>query len=260
MTCSPRCSPISVAAVAAIAPELKWTAARAVYPPHLQLACSVLYEALGPGEATVTLEHYRRLGGLEAIVGEYLERVLETELSEPAAAIARELLIALVSPADQTRVLGAEAALETTVEAGLAGRHDRGAVLPVLEALRARGLVVWLRAPTGEPGWELVHDSLVPRVLAWLDRRDLARRGALELLRHHVRRSRADRPHLLGADDLREVRSHAGVVEEIDAELARRGGAGVTARALVVPIAAGAPPAVGRGDRGGRRRPDRRRW
>jgi hypothetical protein len=26
---------------------------------------------------------------------------------------------------------------------------------------------------SGEPAWELVHDSLVPRVLAWLDRVDL---------------------------------------------------------------------------------------
>jgi formylglycine-generating enzyme required for sulfatase activity len=217
------------AAVAAVAPELRWTAAHAVYPPHLQLACSVLYESLAPGEAIVTLAHYRRLGGLDAIVGEYLERVLETELSDAATAIARELLLALVSPSDRTRVLRGEAALQDAVGA----RYRREGVVPVLEALRERGLVVRLRSPTGEPGWELVHDSLVPRVLAWLDRRDLARRGAIELLRHHLRRSRPGRPKLLGADDLREVRAHPGIVEELDAELARRGGAPLTAKALV---------------------------
>ncbi|HWU86749.1 MAG TPA: SUMF1/EgtB/PvdO family nonheme iron enzyme [Kofleriaceae bacterium] len=216
-------------AAAAIAPELKWNTEHAVYPPHLQLACSVLYESLGPGEAVITLTHYRRLGGLDAIVGEYLERVLETELPDATTVIARELLVALVNSSDQTRAFRSEAALEDAV----AARHDREAALPVLDTLRARGLVVRLRSPTGEPGWELVHDSLVSRVLAWLDRRDLARRGAIELLRHHLRRSRPGQPKLLGADELRELRGHPGVVEELDAELARRGGTAMTAKALV---------------------------
>ena len=51
----------------------------------------------------------------------------------------------------------------------------------MLEVLRARGLLVRVRDAEGEPGWELVHDSLVPRVLAWIDRRDLDRRRAIEL-------------------------------------------------------------------------------
>ncbi|MDQ3297785.1 MAG: serine/threonine protein kinase, partial [Myxococcota bacterium] len=52
-------------AASAIGPEMGWGGVRAIYPPHLQLACSVLYEALGPGEATLTLAHYRRLGGFD---------------------------------------------------------------------------------------------------------------------------------------------------------------------------------------------------
>jgi hypothetical protein len=134
-----------------------------------------------------------------------------------------------VNPADQTRAFRSEAALEDA----MASRHGRDAVLPVLDALRVRGLVVRLRSPAGEPGWELVHDSLVPRVLAWLDRRDLARRGAIELLRHHLRRSRPGQPNLLVPDELREVGSHPGIIDELDAELSRRGGSAMTARQLV---------------------------
>src|SRR5262249_59991937 len=138
-----------------------------------QLAGSMLCGSPGAGAPRTTRGRCRRLGCLDAIVGEYLERVLETELPDAATAIARELLVALVSPADQTRAFRSEAALEDAV----ASRYDREDVLPVLEALRVRGLVVRLRSPAGEPGWELVHDSLVPRVHAWLDRRDLARRA-----------------------------------------------------------------------------------
>lgn len=203
------------AAVAAIAPEFHWTGEHAAYPPHLQLACSVLYESLGPGEATLGIEHYRRLGGFEAIVGEYLERVLESELPAESIATARWLLLALVTT-NHARAFRSETELIEQATAG-AGVTD------VLETLRARGLVVRLRSSTGDVGWELIHDSVVPRVLAWLDRRDLARRRALELVRHHLRRSRPDAPSLLTADELREVRDHDDAIVELDTEASRRG-------------------------------------
>lgn len=213
------------AAVAAIAAELRWTGEHAVYPPHLQLACSVLYESLAPGEATLNLGHYRRLGGLDTIVGEHLERVLDSELPTTATATARAVLIALVN-ANQTRAFRTEAELAESVSGELE-------VEAVLEALRARGLVVRLRSPTGEPGWELVHDSLVPRVLAWIDRRDLGRRRAIELIRYHLRRSRDDRPSLLGSGELVELRDHLSVVEELETEWKRRGGGPIGPSRLV---------------------------
>jgi formylglycine-generating enzyme required for sulfatase activity len=206
------------AAAAAIAPEMGWDGTPAVYPPHLQLACSVLYEALAPGEAALTLAHYRRLGGLDAIVGEYLDRVLDTELDAGAAAVARDLFLALVTSA-HTRAMRAEAELVDIV----AGHHGVERVLSVLEALRARGLVVRVRAGAGDAGWELVHDSLVPRVLGWIDRRDLARRRAVELVRHHLRRSGDDVPSLLTRAELREVRAHEAALADLDSEWARRG-------------------------------------
>jgi formylglycine-generating enzyme required for sulfatase activity len=103
-------------------------------------------------------------------------------------------------------------------------RHGAARVAGILEVLHARGLVVRLRAAGGEPGWELIHDSLVPRVLGWIDRRDLARRRAVELVRYHLRRSRPDAPSLLNRAELRELRAHPDAVPELEAEWAQRRG------------------------------------
>ena len=199
-------------AAAALAPELGWGDAPAVFPPHLQLACSVLHDALGAGEATLTLDHYKRLGGFEAIVGEHLERVLDIELAGGDDVIARDLFVALVTAAGE-RAMRSEAELVAIASA----KHDSERVLAVLELLRQRGLLVRVRGEA-EPSWELVHDSLVPRVLAWIDRRDLARRRAIELVRYHLRRSQPDAPSLLDRSELRELRAHRGAIAELDAE------------------------------------------
>ncbi|HEX7840543.1 MAG TPA: SUMF1/EgtB/PvdO family nonheme iron enzyme, partial [Kofleriaceae bacterium] len=202
-------------AAAAIGPEMGWGTQPAVFPPHLQLACSALYEALDPGDATLTLAHYQRLGGFDAIVGEHLERVLDTELTQGNDQIARALFVALVT-ASHERAMRSESELIAMV-------GDAERVGAVLELLRARGLVVRVRSDDGEPSWELAHDSLVPRVLAWLDARDLARRRAIELVRYHLRRSHADAPSLLGRGELRELRPHVSAIAELDAEWQRRG-------------------------------------
>ena len=201
-------------AAGAIGPEMGWGTEPAVFPPHLQLACSVLYEELDPGDATLTLAHYKRLGGFDAIVGEHLERVLDTELTDGSDTIARALFVALVT-AGQERAMRPESELIAMV-------GDAERVMVVLEVLRVRGLLVRVRGDDGEPSWELAHDSLVPRVLAWIDARDLARRRAIELVRYHLRRSRADAPSLLGRDELRELGPHVAAIAELDAEWRRR--------------------------------------
>jgi formylglycine-generating enzyme required for sulfatase activity len=208
-------------AAAALGPEMGWGASPAVYPPHLQLACTVLYEALAPGSATLTLAHYRRLGGFDAIVGEYLERVLDTELADGRDVIARDLFVALVTTAHERAMRP-----ETDLISIVGSRHGTHEVRAVLETLRSRGLLVRVRDASGEPGWELVHDSLVPRVLAWIDRRDLDRRRAIELVRYHLRRSRPDAPSLLGRAELRELAPYASAITELDKEWSERGDGG----------------------------------
>ncbi|MGE0395512.1 MAG: SUMF1/EgtB/PvdO family nonheme iron enzyme [Kofleriaceae bacterium] len=204
-------------AAAAIGAAMGWGATPSVYPPHLQLACSVLYEALPEGEVTLTLAHYKKLGGFDAIVGEHLERVLDTELADGRDVIARDLFLALVTSANERAIRS-----ENELLAIASARHAPHEVRAVLETLRVRGLLVRVRDASGEPSWELVHDSLVPRVLAWLDRRDLARRRAVELVRYHVRRSRPEAPSLLGRAELRELAPYADAITELDAEHQKR--------------------------------------
>ncbi|HEX3763242.1 MAG TPA: SUMF1/EgtB/PvdO family nonheme iron enzyme [Kofleriaceae bacterium] len=204
-------------AAGAIGPEMGWGSQPAVFPPHLQLAGSVLCEALDPGDAVITLAHYRRLGGFDAIVGEHLERVLDSELTGGDDRVARALFVALVT-ASHERAMRPESELIAMI-------GDAERVAAVLEVLRARGLVVRVRGDD-EPSWELAHDSLVPRVLAWVDARDLARRRAIELVRYHLRRSRPDAPSLLGSGELRELGPHTSAIAELDAEWQRRGNAG----------------------------------
>ncbi|MFN0253128.1 MAG: protein kinase domain-containing protein [Kofleriaceae bacterium] len=204
-------------AATAIGTAMGWGATPSVYPPHLQLACSVLYEALPAGESTLTLAHYKKLGGFDTIVGEYLERVLDTELADGRDVIARDLFLALVTSANERAIRS-----ENELLAIASARHAPHEIRAVLETLRSRGLLVRVRDASGEPGWELVHDSLVPRVLAWLDRRDLDRRRAIELLRYHVRRSRPEAPSLLGRAELREIAPYEAAITELDAEQGKR--------------------------------------
>jgi formylglycine-generating enzyme required for sulfatase activity len=202
-------------AATAIAAEMRWLAERAIYPPHLQLACSSLYDQLAPAEDVLALRHYEQLGGLDEIVRDYLDRVLETELPAEMLAIARRVLVALVE-ADRTRAVRTYAELAEQL-----GSDVR--LTPLLEALRQRGIIVPLRASNGQPAWELVHDSLVPRVLAWSDRQDVARQRALEIVRHHLRVSRAGHPSLLNAAELRDLAEHKRAIAELDGEYKKRG-------------------------------------
>jgi formylglycine-generating enzyme required for sulfatase activity len=213
-----------VAAAGAMGPELGWGDAPAVFPPHLQLVGAALYDALPDDEPRLTLAHYRALGGFTAVVGEHLERVLETELTPAQGAIAREIFIALVTTAS-SRATRDEAEL-----IALAGGDD-AAVVAVLEVLRAQGLVAPVRG--AEPRWELAHDSLVPRVLGWLDRQDLARRRAMEQVRYHLRRARGGGVSLLSRAELRELELHPGALAELDAEHTRRGGEALRPTELV---------------------------
>jgi formylglycine-generating enzyme required for sulfatase activity len=202
-----------VAAGRQLGAELGWGALEPIYPPHLQLACAVLYDRLPADDATLTLALYQQLGGFDAIVGEHLDRVLDA-LDVTDGAIARDLFLALVTVA-HGRSARSEAELTDALGAGAARMPA------VLEHLRRQGLVVRVRRADGDAVWELIHDSLVPRVQAWIDRRDLSRRRAIELVRYHVRRSQPAAPSLLSRPELRELAPHADAIAALDTEWRR---------------------------------------
>src|SRR5262249_20466783 len=115
--------------------ELGWTDAASVFPPHLQLAGSTLFDALESHDRALTVDHYRRLGGFAVIAAEHLERSLG-ELSLEDRAVARDLFLALVASA-QTRAIRTEADVLETV----GGRHGEANLRRVLHRLEAHRLV-----------------------------------------------------------------------------------------------------------------------
>lgn len=214
-------------AARAIAQTLGWDVRRAVYPPHLQLACAALHDALEPGETEITAAHYARAGGLDAIVGQHFDQVLDAELDRAGAAVARAIFLELVTSAGTRQ---ARAERDITAALAAAGPHSMEHIRHVLDVLRTRGLLAPIRFDGDEPGWELMHDSLVPRVLAWIDRRELGARRAKEIVRYHLHRSTAGARSLLDRRELREVSSHPRALDELDAEYRTRAESALASR------------------------------
>lgn len=206
---------------------LGWGADVIVYPPHLQLAGNTLLGTLGPRETTLTLEHYRQLGGFDAIVGEHLERSL-ARLPTEDRAVARDLFLMLVASA-QTRAIRDEAELLD----GVGALHGEPALRRVLDWLVRNRLVTRRVGVDGAPVWSLAHDTLVPRIEAWLTVHDLDRRRAAEVVRFHLRQSQPDSPAVFGARELRTIARFPGLVDELQAEWARRSGVVWTPRSLL---------------------------
>jgi formylglycine-generating enzyme required for sulfatase activity len=204
-----------------------WGHTSAVYPPHLQLVGAALFSALAPGETELTLAHYERLGRLEAVVGELLERILR-ELSAEDRRIARALFLAFVGSA-QTRVARSEE--ELAHRFGMAMQDP--ALARVLGLLEAHRLLLRRLQADATVIWELMHDSLVPRIEAWLTVQDLDRRRAAELLRFHLRESTPQAPSLLSARQLALVAQFPGLVEELEQEWLRRPAADWTPQRLL---------------------------
>lgn len=207
--------------------ELGWRAEAAIYPPHLQLAGDALVTALAADERELTVDHYQRLGGFEAIVGDSLERILG-ELSASEAEIARALFLALVGVA-QLRAVRSDEELRARV----GERHGDPDVARVLQRLESHRLIARRLGTDGTTAWELVHDSLIPRIERWLTVHDLDRRRAAEGLRFHLRESSAEVPSLLGAGELRRLARFPGLVEELEEEWRRRASAAWTPQRLI---------------------------
>lgn len=202
--------------------ESGWDVASAIYPPHLQLLGAELFSALAPGETELRREHYDRLGGFESIVGESLERILR-ELSTDDRRIARELFLTFVGAA-HTRAARSEDELVAQLEPLPGAAHPFGpaAIASVLARMEAHRLLQRRTRADGVVIWELTHDSLIPRIEAWLTVQDLDRRRAAELLRFHLRESTPQLPSLLSARQLRQLAHFPGLLDELEREWSRR--------------------------------------
>jgi formylglycine-generating enzyme required for sulfatase activity len=189
----------------------------AVYPPHLQMAASILYDSLGTEEQTVTLGHYRRVGGLKGILEQHLKYVLDRYLEPDAARVAHTVAQSLVSPA-RTRL----AVPEAVVRSRALRDNDPAALETALEVLVDLRIIqpVNIRAIRN---LELVHDCLVDPILGWTDKTDLQRRSAKESLRVRLFRSEDGRVQYLDRDELRDIQRFPDVVADLDEEIDHMG-------------------------------------
>jgi hypothetical protein len=131
-----------------------------VEPADLQIVCDALYEDLqAAGGDTFTLPRYRALGGAAQLLAGYLEHVVAGE-ADPAQV--RAVLKAMVT------AQGTKASLPAAEIARLAGVSE-AAVTRILRRLDRPHRLVRPLEQEGGTRYELVHEVLGPRVLAWID-------------------------------------------------------------------------------------------
>ena len=199
-------------AAAELGPRMGWGNRAFIYPPHLQLTCSSLFDQVRDTATVTDSIEISHLSGLRFsdVIADHLRRLVEGGMSEDSSVIAKELLGELVGQ-DDTRVPRTEVDLLSLLPTNV--RKDDA--LGTLDMLRRRGLVLPTRVD-GQRGWELAHDSLVPRVSEWLHQQGFDRRRTVELLRLHVKRSTPDKPYLLSRAALRETDNHPGITADVD--------------------------------------------
>jgi hypothetical protein len=149
------------------------SAAEGIELPHLQIICTRLYKTLAEDETVITLASYKKLGRAEAVLGGYLNDVLD-QLPGRGGAIAREVLKELVSSEATKRVLS-YAALAARVEAGKDKLDDVLTRLVDARLLRRDEVA-------GEVTYEMAHEYLIEEIKKWIDQADLVFKQAEELL------------------------------------------------------------------------------
>ncbi len=145
-------------------------------PPQLQILCDRLYDELEDAEEEFTLKHYERLGGVEGILGGYLERFLD--LQSPAEQEAsRKVLKAMVTS------LGTKSVVSVEVIGREVGKGEM-AVSKLLNRLIQARLVRKLSGD--EVSYELSHECLIEQIGQWIAEKELDLKKARELLRQEM--------------------------------------------------------------------------
>ncbi len=192
-----------------------------VAPPQLQIVCDRLYqEAIeesgeGPdrGEVRITLALFQRLGGTEAILGDYLERVVERFPPERQPMV-RTLLGALVSSGGIKQRL-------TLEDLARVAELEPAEAAPLLDELTRQRLVRRYETTVEDRPrleYELAHDYLVPRIARWLGDEFWAAQKARELIRQALP-DWQERERLLAPGDLRLIAAQRHQIRFAPAEL-----------------------------------------
>jgi hypothetical protein len=177
--------------------------------PHLQILCTRLYEALGEGETTITLDSYEKLGRVEGVLGGYLNDVL-SRLPGGGAEIAKDVLKELVSSEATKRVLSGDR-LAVRVEA-------EGDELETVLARLVDARLLHRDQVAGEVTYEMAHEVLIQEIQTWIDQADLAFKQAEELLVREVANWRANGT-LIPGDRMELLYPHQKQFAGLDGEM-----------------------------------------
>jgi hypothetical protein len=178
-------------------------------PPHLQIVCTRLYEALAPGETVITEAHYQGLGRTEGILGDYLRR--EIEALGKDAPLARAILTELITSENTRRALSIDELHEHLIH-----RRDLPQLESVLAALVAARLL--RREETeGVARYELAHEYLISQIRAWVTAEDVAAKRARETLQRALANWRVH-TWLMEAPTLKFVHEQRELLSNLSAE------------------------------------------
>ncbi len=145
-------------------------------PPQLQILCDRLYDELAEGETEFTAKHYQRLGGVQGILGAYLEKFLNKQAGTNRGA-SQEVLKAMVTS------LGTKGVITISAIAQELGKTEKFTD-KVLRALVHARLVRKLIGE--EDSYELSHECLIEEIGQWIEEKDRDLKKARELLRQEL--------------------------------------------------------------------------
>lgn len=147
-------------------------------PSYLQIICYQLYQDFKESEQentdTLTLSRYRQLGGVDQLLGGFLDQALNTMENETIQSNAQIILKNMVT-IDRTKIPLTEEDIRNRTSYVYFASDELHQILTLLQKQRIiRGL---------EDGrYELVHDVLVPKIWEWMDDGDIARLTATQTL------------------------------------------------------------------------------
>jgi hypothetical protein len=213
--------------VQALLDELYDNAAGGVAPPQLQIICDRLYQvttgdgkpSTPGGEAVITLDQFKSLGGANAMLGDFLEHAL-SELNPEQQPLARSLLGALVSSS------GIKQRLELEDLARSANIDETQAAVILDQLTRQRILQRFRNQASDESSaekprerleYQLTHDYLAARIALWLGDEFWAAQKVREILRAALPEWKG-RNRLLPPEDLRLAHAQSGRVSFSPAE------------------------------------------
>src|SRR5262249_48189464 len=148
-----------------------------VPPAQLQIVCSKLYDQFAR-QLTITVEHYRTLGGARQILGTYLNEVLGT-LAPSTRELALLVLRELVSSKKTKNLL-------TLPEMARRLRMDTDPIESAVSELQRYRLI--RRVETGEThSYELVHEYILEQVWLGLSEDEAKIKEAQEIIETDTR-------------------------------------------------------------------------